>query len=136
MKNVSLQLTEGQIQCLAELERRGLYPNRSEAMRHGVDDLLKLHLTPEERLKVSRSAVTAMTLVLKKGQLKASKEAQDFMAGRAKIDYNKECLIACKVCGITTVHEKGRRAKVENRAIGAVRFLAVRKCKECGTEVA
>ena len=77
-----------------------------------------------------------MTLVLKDGQLKASKEAQDFMAKRAVIDYTKECLMACKVCGITTVHEKLRRAKVENKPIGAVRFSKVRKCKECGTEVA
>jgi hypothetical protein len=76
-----------------------------------------------------------MSLIIKKGLLKASKEAQDIMAKRAEIDYNKECLMACKVCGITTVHEKLRRAKVENEAIGAVRFMKVRKCKECGNEV-
>ena len=57
MKIVSLHLTEAQIQCLAELERRGLYPNRSEALRLATDDLIKLHLTPEERLKLSRRAV-------------------------------------------------------------------------------
>ena len=56
MKLVSLHLTEGQIQCLAELSRRGLYPSRSEAIRLAVDDLLKLHLTPEDRLKLSRRA--------------------------------------------------------------------------------
>ena len=56
MKLVSIHLTEGQIQCLAELQRRGLYPNRSEAMRLATDDLLKIHLTPEERLRLSRRA--------------------------------------------------------------------------------
>ena len=74
-----------------------------------------------------------MTLVLKDGQLKASKEARDFMAGRAKIDYNKECLMACKVCGLTTVHAKLRRER-KIAGITGVRYVKTRKCKECGNE--
>ena len=75
-----------------------------------------------------------MTVVVKKGLLKASKEARDIMAKRAEIDYNKECLMACKVCGLTTVHEKVRRRA--GKTISAVYYTQVRKCKECGTEVA
>jgi len=75
-----------------------------------------------------------LTVVLKDGQLRASKEAQEVMAGRAKLDYHKECLMACKVCGLTTVHEKVRRRA--GKTISAVYYTQVRKCKECGTEVA
>ena len=57
MRLVTQHLTEGQIQCLAELERRGLYSSRSDAVRNAVNDLIKLHLTPAERLRVSRRAV-------------------------------------------------------------------------------
>jgi len=56
VKLVTQYLTEGQIQCLAELQRRGLYSSRSDAVRNAVDDLVKLHLTPEDRLKLSRRA--------------------------------------------------------------------------------
>ena len=74
-----------------------------------------------------------MSLALK-GLQKASPEAKEIMAGRAKIDFHKECLMACKVCGITTVHEKLRRkaSKTETQLY----YTKVRKCKECGNEVA
>ena len=57
MRLVTQHLTKGQIQCLAELQRRGLYSSRSDAVRNAVNDLIKLHLTPEERLRLSRRAV-------------------------------------------------------------------------------
>ena len=74
-----------------------------------------------------------MTVVVKKGLLKASKEARAIMAGRVRIDYSKECLMACKVCGLTTVHEKLR--KRAGKTESAVYYKKVRRCKECGNEV-
>lgn len=59
---------------------------------------------------------------------KASKEAQLFLTGKAKIDFEKECLLACSVCKVTTVHKKVRRSH-------GYYFTTIRVCKDCGNEV-
>jgi len=66
---------------------------------------------------------------------KASPEARDILTGKRKLDYSKECLLACKVCKLTTVHVKGKKDR-KISGISGVRYVNTKTCKECGTEVA
>ena len=44
MKIISLQLPQGLINALDVLVRRGVYPNRSEAIREAIRELVKREL--------------------------------------------------------------------------------------------
>lgn len=72
-----------------------------------------------------------MSELCMKGLEKASKEAQNVLNGKVKIDFKKECLVACPVCKLTTVHRKVRRS-LNNSAFC---YTIIRVCEECGNEV-
>ncbi|KPU62231.1 transcriptional regulator, partial [Thermococcus sp. EP1] len=44
MKIISVQLPQGLINALDSLVRRGVYPNRSEAIREAIRELVKKEL--------------------------------------------------------------------------------------------
>gem|GEM_PF-546960 len=47
MRLISIQLPEAYIEGLEKLVETGIYPNRSEAIRHAIRDLLKRELWGE-----------------------------------------------------------------------------------------
>jgi antitoxin ParD1/3/4 len=59
VKLVSVFLTEGALNCMDELIRKGMYASRSATVRTAVNDLIQRELTVEERHKLlSWRAVT------------------------------------------------------------------------------
>ncbi|RLG71681.1 MAG: CopG family transcriptional regulator [Methanobacteriota archaeon] len=48
MRLISIQLPEAYIISLEELVSKGMYPNRSEAIRYAIRDLLKRELWSKE----------------------------------------------------------------------------------------
>ncbi|NJE25809.1 ribbon-helix-helix domain-containing protein [Thermococcus argininiproducens] len=59
MKIISVQLPQGLINALDSLVRRGVYPNRSEAIREAIRELVKkeLYVTESEERRIPEYVV-------------------------------------------------------------------------------